>query len=215
MLAMSTEPETATLPGVAWDTYLELRDQLYAAGSRGKRVFYGEEGVFLVTPSHRHDVLTRLVSALVQEVAMSRGLRLGSALSTTLKRVDLHRAAEADDCFWIDNEDYDQRVHDLDLARMPAPDLVVEVEVRRSADPRMPIYAALGVREIWRVRATGGAGLRIGIHSLRDGGCYAEVDESEVLPHLLRDWIQAEVERGYELGLTEWVGRLRAELPFS
>lgn len=215
MLTMSTEPETATLPGVAWDTYLELRDQLYVGGSRSKRVFYGEEGVFLLTPSHRHEVLARLVSALVQEIAMSRGLRLGSALSTTLKRVDLHRAAEADDCIWIDNERYDQRAFDLDLSRMPAPDLVIEVDVTRSSDPRMPIYAALGVREIWRVRATEDAGFRIGIHSLRDGACYMEVEESGVLPQLRRDWIQAEVERGYELGMTEWLHRLRAELPFG
>ncbi|HEX7375584.1 MAG TPA: Uma2 family endonuclease, partial [Pirellulales bacterium] len=32
----------------------------------------------------------------------------------------------------------------------PAPDLAVEVEISRGAVQRMPIYAALGVLEVWR-----------------------------------------------------------------
>ena len=39
----------------------------------------------------------------------------------------------------------------IDLRRDPPPDLVIEVDVTHSSVPRMPIYAALGVPEVWRL----------------------------------------------------------------
>jgi Putative restriction endonuclease len=41
----------------------------------------------------------------------------------------------------------------LDLTVDPPPDLVIEVDITRSSLDKLPIYAALGIPEVWRYTA--------------------------------------------------------------
>jgi Uma2 family endonuclease len=43
---------------------------------------------------------------------------------------------------------------EIDLTRHPPPDLVIEIDHTRSSLPKQPIYAALGVPELWRFDGT-------------------------------------------------------------
>ncbi len=52
--------------------------------------------------------------------------------------------------YYVQNEPRMRNRRELDLAVDPPPDLAVEVEVSRSSVQKMPIYAALGVPELWR-----------------------------------------------------------------
>ncbi len=61
----------------------------------------------------------------------------------------------------------------VDLAVDPAPDLVVEVELTKSIVDKLPIYAALGVREVWRHD-----GERLQVLLLADSGQYEPVEQS-------------------------------------
>lgn len=59
----------------------------------------------------------------------------------------------------------------------PPPDLVLEIEVSRSALDRMSIYAALGVPEVWRFsRQT------LQVWRLEPDGRYQAVDRSPTFP---------------------------------
>jgi Uma2 family endonuclease len=63
-----------------------------------------------------------------------------------------------------------------DPAMDPVPDLAIEIDVSRSSQLRMPIYASLGVREIWRWQEE-----QLDVFLLDDSGQYVERSESTVL----------------------------------
>ena len=66
-----------------------------------------------------------------------------------------------------------------DRVRLADTDLVLEVEVSRSAINRLGIFAALGVKEVWRVRREGIQPL-----ALSKTGEYEPIAESIALPKL-------------------------------
>jgi Uma2 family endonuclease len=119
--------------------------------------------------------LARLIVTWTEE----RGLLLKSGKSTTFRRRDLERGLEPDECFWIANEPRMRAVNPIDLRRDPPPDLVVEIDVTRGSVPRMPIYAALGVPEVWRIRRGD-----LSFQALQPDGEYAETPVSLTLPPL-------------------------------
>jgi hypothetical protein len=67
----------------------------------------------------------------------------------TIRREDLKRAIEPDECYWIQHEPIIRDVEEYDPACHPPPDLGLEVEVTRSSMNRMEIYAKLKVPEMW------------------------------------------------------------------
>ena len=75
---------------------------------------------------------------------------LVSAGNMTFQREDLDRGLEPDDCYWIAHEPQMHNKLTWDPAIDPPPDLVLEIEISRSAQDRMGIYAALRVPEVWR-----------------------------------------------------------------
>ena len=104
------------------------------------------------------------------------GISSGGAL--TVSREDLQRGCEPDKCYFIqqmrevlDHDEYSLDDHD------PPPDLVVEVDVTASSIPRMPIYKAIGVPEVWRWRNE-----QFHVFTLAEDGRYAPRNESSALP---------------------------------
>src|SRR5258707_12102147 len=70
--------------------------------------------------------------------------------STTFRRRDKAKGLEPDQCYYFKNELQMRGRKRLNMKRDPAPDLVVEIDITTRSVPREPIYAALGVPEIWR-----------------------------------------------------------------
>jgi Uma2 family endonuclease len=70
--------------------------------------------------------------------------------STTFRRRDRGKGLEPDECYYFRDEAKMRGRKRLDLKKDPPPELVVEIDVTHRSVPREPIYAALGVPEIWR-----------------------------------------------------------------
>lgn len=66
----------------------------------------------------------------------------------------------------------------IDLNNDPPPDIVVEADIYHDSQSKLPIYAALGVSEVWRFD-----GKVLTIHRL-DGEQYVEAQRSGQLPIL-------------------------------
>ncbi|MGH9960711.1 MAG: Uma2 family endonuclease, partial [Pyrinomonadaceae bacterium] len=64
---------------------------------------------------------------------------------------DLLKGLEPDGCFYIQNVETMRGVRDLDLKVHPPPDLVIEVDFSSPSIKKIPIYAILGVPEIWHL----------------------------------------------------------------
>jgi hypothetical protein len=68
----------------------------------------------------------------------------------------------------------------ISLRKDPPPDLVIEVEVSRSAVRRLPIYAALGFPEVWRLTDRD-----LTFTQLQPHGSYSPMAVSLALPPLV------------------------------
>ncbi len=97
----------------------------------------------------------------------------------TLGREDLERGLEPDECFYITHEPEVRGKEQLDLTTDPPPDLAVEIDVTHSPRNRLTIYAALGVKEVWRFHDE-----TLTAQSLDDAGEYQASETSHHFPGL-------------------------------
>jgi Uma2 family endonuclease len=67
-----------------------------------------------------------------------------------MKRKDRSRGAEPDACFYVKTAAVIGRKIQLDFATDPPPDIVVEIDITHDSVSKFPLYAALGVPELWR-----------------------------------------------------------------
>lgn len=188
------------LENISWPTYLALLSDL---GEHRGRLTYDQGKLEIVSPSKKHEHLKRLLGRLIEAFTEELNIKIQSVSSTTLNREELRRGVEADECYYLASEPAVRGREEIDLARDPPPDLAVEVEVSRRLLARIPIYAAMGIPEVWRYD---GQSLRV----LRlEQGQYIETAQSTVLPKFpLKEVMQFLAERN-TVGETELVRSLR------
>jgi Uma2 family endonuclease len=66
-----------------------------------------------------------------------------------MKKKRKKKGNEPDACFYIQSADLIGSKIDIDFDSDPPPDVVVEIDVHHDSTSNFPIYAALGVPEIW------------------------------------------------------------------
>jgi Uma2 family endonuclease len=164
---------------VSWDTY----ERLLADDEerRVPRMTYDQGVLELVTPSMPHEEDADTIAEIVQICTAILGIPIRSVASTTFKRQDLERGFEADASFYIQSEERIRGQREVDLLVDPPPDLVLEMEVSRSALNKLALFASMGIPEVWRCN-----GERITIFVL-DHGAYRESSSSLALPVLTHD----------------------------
>jgi len=188
---MATTVETPTvplegekrflLPGIGWEGYLKL---LEVVGDGAVRITYDRGDAELMSPLFRHERGRSRLSRLVEILADEVGIPFVVSGATTLKRKDLDRGLEADTSFYLGDLGRIRR-DELDMERDPPPDLAIEIEITQSVLPRLGIYGALGVPEVWRFD-----GERVRILVRQDDGSYREVEQSSCLPMISLEEIQ-------------------------
>ena len=200
------QPTSTVLSGVSWETYLQLGED---AGP-GTRMTY-DNGRLEITPpiSVGHDKRKHLLADLTTQYLLIRGISFDGVGSTTLKRQELLRGTDPDEGFYINADEVGlpPDVEDLDLAIHPPPNLVIEVDRTSSRIPREPIFAAMGVEELWRWGVETDA---LRVRRLRDDrGGYDDAPVSVLLPDLPLDSLAAHVRLGRELRRSEVLRRWR------
>jgi Uma2 family endonuclease len=130
-----------------WPAYVFWCD---AMSGRRVRVTYanGEFEAMTLSPLHEKNktLLARFVEAITEELDID----MAGIGSMTFQREDLFKGAEPDECYWIANERLIRGRETYDPRTDPPPDLVLEIEISRSALDRMAIWAAMAVPEVWR-----------------------------------------------------------------
>ena len=124
--------------------------------------------------------------------------------STTFRREDLRRGFEPDGCFYIRHERRIRGKQRIDLTVDPPPDLVIEVDVTSTSLDKLPIYAQIGVPEVWRHDGETPAILRL------EGERYGIATASWVLPPLTADVLSDFVAASRARGRTVWMRAVRA-----
>jgi Uma2 family endonuclease len=165
------------LNGISWETYEQL---LHDLQERHIRVTYDRGDLEMMAPLASHEGWKGRYGRLIEVMCEERDLDVEPLGSTTFRREDLERGLEPDECYYVQHADAIRARpgEDIDLNIDPPPDLAIEIDITRATILKQPIYAALGVPELWRFD-----GLRLTVLRLRDGK-YDVAESSGVFPFL-------------------------------
>lgn len=194
-----------TLQGVSWDTYCKFVDGL---GERRMFVTYdnGTMEIQTVSPSFPHENSGCYLERFIHLVAFIKRLDITSGGSVTHRHQELEQGQEPDSCFWIEQSPKVRGMRELDLSEVPAPDLVIEVDIHASSLDRIEGFRKLGVPEIWHIQD---GKLRF---LVIDGGGYSVSPMSRSFPFVDAACVAESLGQIESLGDTEALNRLLSKL---
>lgn len=181
MATVPRETGLLVLRRVGYDTYVRLRDEPL---NDHVRMTYHNGTLEIVSPAFRHEGGAQQLGMIVRTVAAVFTIPCIGAGSTTLRRggngPNRGYGKEPDQSYYFANLEAIRDNETIDLDVDPPPDVWIEVENRSSSGGRLPLYAALGVPEVWRYRARRG---KLWFGQLVNGR-YEPIDQSLSLPML-------------------------------
>lgn len=194
-------PDAILLSGVSWDLYERLRD---IEDNENVRMTFCRGQLEMMSPSGKHEELRKMAGRLLEALTEELDIPLRSLGATTWKRKKQEFALEADECYYIKNEPTIRAIPEIDGSSAPPPDLAIEIEVSRKAISKMPLYAMLGVAEVWRFD-----GARLQAFRLTPDGKYAQCERSVNLPFLNVADLSEFLQPHHDVGETTWIRSFR------
>ncbi len=185
----------------SWETYERLIEE--RGENRVPRFAYDRGELEIMSPSTEHESIAYYIGLLIAVFAEEADVDVYGAGSTTFDREDLERGFEPDACFYVRNAASVRGNPRIDLGLDPPPDLIIEVDITSPSLDKFPIYARLGVHEVWRHD-----GERLAIFELR-GEAYVEVAESRTLLPLTGEALSGFIEESSSLDIVTWMRRVR------
>ena len=190
------------LHNVSWKTYECLLADF--ENRSAPRLTYDRGILQIMSPRPEHEERNRTLALLVEVFAEERSIVVRNLGSTTFRREDIARGFEPDSCFYVQNVGALGRVRQIDLSVHPAPDLVIEIDVTHPSLDKFPLYAQVGVPEVWRDDGT-----RVTIY-VRGGDGYQEAESSRTFPDLTQAVLTEFVNSSEELDRLMWLRTVRA-----
>jgi len=135
------------LHGIGPDQYREI---LEALGDHSLRHTYDGWDLEMMSPRQEHEWIKRLIGRMIEGYVNAQSIPIKSISSTTLRAPGYAQGVQPDECYFIQSELAVRGKDSYDPAVDPPPDLVIEVDLTSNCIERMPLFAALGVPEIWR-----------------------------------------------------------------
>jgi Uma2 family endonuclease len=194
------------LRNVSWQFYEAALEQV---ADEHVLLTYDRGALEFMSPSAEHEWYKHLLSWFILILCQELHQPVRGGGSMTVRREDLDRGLEPDECYWFAHEASVRSKREIDLSVDPPPDLAIEIDITRSHLDRQAIYAALRVPEVW---CFNGETLRV--FALGADGHYAVSRSSKCFPalpierfaaFLQQDTPQGEMERLEEFRV--WVQR--------
>jgi Uma2 family endonuclease len=194
------------MQGLSWDDYERVLEDLQ---ERHLRISYDCGRLEVMSPLPQHEIFARLIDRMVYLYCDEFDPKVESYGNATWKRRSLEKGVEPDACYYIVNAARVIGKRELDLEFDPPPDIVVEIDITNSSLGKFPIYAALGVPEIWRYD-------RKMIHFYElVGESFTETTQSRFLPELNGRLIAETLEASHAVGQTEALKIFRKQISGS
>lgn len=186
---------------IRWETYLALA----AEDDRpGKRIAYDQGVMEIMSPGMLHEHIAALIGRMVNTFTEENEIDACSSAGTTFKRDDVERGFEADDSYYITNNEAVRGKDEIGLSIDHPPDLAIEVDISRSSMPKFAIYRSIGVPELWRYD-----GDAILVYILDQSGEYTRSHASRVLHDFPFKEAQSVLDRRQEESDTSLIKKLR------
>lgn len=184
------------LSGICWETYERLLADI--GDSHAARFAYDQGVLEIMAPSYEYERVKHNLSMLVELLASEMETDLEGGGSTTFRRKDLTKGFEPDECFYIQHVELVRGKKKIDLVEDPPPDLVIEIDITSPSLSKFPIFAALGIPEVWRYDGT-----KVTIFTLV-GNTYVERPDSLALPKVTSATLSELLTASQQLKRTEW-----------
>ena len=187
-----------------WEQFNNLLKNL--GNNRSARIAYDQGTLEIMTPLPEHEYFKERISDTIKDIAEILDLDCECLGSSTWKREVKQAGVEPDNCFYFQNEPLIRGKLTFDLNQDPPPDLALEIDLTSKSLDRFPIYARLGVPEIWCYDSG-----KLNIYQL-EGAAYIETEKSGIFPNLNLQEIPVLIESSRQLGrrvfrktIREWV----------
>jgi len=161
---------------VSWDFYERVLEEI---GNRPIQVTFSDGSIEIMSPLPEHEWVKKALARLIELLAVELSIPMASYGSSTFRREDKQKGLEPDECYYLKNADRVRGMKEFDPSVHPAPDLAVEIDITTRSIPRQPIYAALGVPELWRFD-----GKKLHVLVLDHEGQYLPSERSVAFPFL-------------------------------
>ncbi len=196
LAAIAHIPPGTTLraDNVAWEDYEQLMYDL--RDNNSVRVYYDHGRMEIMSPLRKHEAPVGIIARLMSVLSDELEIDIEPLGSTTLKSEMQEQGAEPDDSFYVQNAAAVIGRDDLDLAHDPPPDIVIESDLTSSSLDKFPIYAGLGVPEIWRISQR-----QVRIFVLL-GNQYQNTANSSAFPFLSAEALTEFISQGVNKGTT-------------
>jgi Uma2 family endonuclease len=204
MTIIQQKADRILLHNISWRQFenllLDLRE------SRNRRIAYDAGTLEIMTPLPEHEYYREAIADIIKDIADELDMDYESYGSTTWRKPLKQAGLEPDNCFYFQNEALVRGKLEFDLERDPPPDLALEIDLTSKSLDRFPIYARLGVPEIWCYEEG-----ELRIYTLQEGQ-YLNAEYSNIFPHLpIRDLPQLlesyrlQGRRALRRAVREWV----------
>jgi len=170
--------QTVVLRQVGWEGY----ETLLRLPGNSPRLLYLDGDVFLMAPSHIHELWVDRLGTFVRELIVELQIPCIPTRETTFRRGRGEGGVQPDDSFYLANRGpiaARQRKTDLDLQVDPPPDLVIEFVHTHDAIKAVEVLRQLGVPEVWV-----GHENRLQFLIRDENGQYREAERSLAFPFL-------------------------------
>ncbi|MCF3573918.1 Uma2 family endonuclease [Planktothrix agardhii] len=168
--------DRVVLYNISWQQFENLLINL--GQTRAARIAYDNGTFEIMTPLPKHEYYKEAIGISIQDIAEELDINYESYGSTTWKREARLAGIEPDNCFYFQNEAKIRGRLELNLNQDPPPDLALEIDMTHKSLNRFPIYARLGIPEIWCYDSG-----ELKIYQLQQE-TYREVETSSVFPML-------------------------------
>lgn len=196
-----TVGQFVVMRNVSWETFERLLAD--HQDSAGIRLYYDNGMLEIKVPSSKHEKPNRTLALLIEELAVEMDLDLELLGSTTYKRDDLLKGFEPDSSFYIQNAEAVRGKDKIDLATDPPPDLVIEVDITSDSLNKFPIFAGLGIPEVWRYDDE-----KVAFYKL-ESDSYVKAEHSLAFPILTSEMATQFLDESAQMKLPAWVRRVR------
>lgn len=189
------------LDNISWVTYQRLMEE---RGENPKpRYAYDRGRLEIMVTSYEHENLKHLLATLIELLAGELEIDIEAAASTTFQREDLARGFEPDASFYIQQAARIRGQKQIDLHTDPPPELVIEIDITHPSLNKFPIFAALGIPEVWRYHKPS-----LTIFKLEDEA-YHEQEGSDIFPGLANTDLTQLIDESQEMKRAEWLRSVR------
>lgn len=190
--------ERVILHGISWETYERILAEYEDVSS--PHFTYSDGDLEIMVMGFQHETLKMDLSELVTEIARVLEIDYKNSGSTTFRKKKKQKGFEGDSTFYFENVEVVRRKKEIDLSKGdPPPELVIEIDITHGSLPRFPIFAGIGIKEVWRFEED-----EVKIYRL-EGENYKEVSESVCLPNVKSEIVTDLLFAAQELKRMDWV----------